>query len=57
VSGDWSVDEITSEAEFEAALSGLLDTALQSDLDPQGSWVYTDGHSDANLEVEIYELE
>ena len=57
MSGDWSVDEITSEAEFEAALSGLLDTALQSDLDPQGSWVYTDGHSDANLEVEIYELE
>lgn len=57
MSGDQSTDEITTADEFETALGDLLEAALQNDIDPQGNWVYKDGHQDSNWEVEIYELE
>ncbi len=48
---------ITTEAQFEAALDRLLHSATGNGLDPRGSWVYRNGKDAPDWEVMILELE
>lgn len=50
-------DDVTSNEDFEAYLSELLQAAVENGIDPRGAWEYraSDGHFD--LEVEVVELE
>jgi hypothetical protein len=51
---DW---DITTEAEFDAALGQILTNAIGNDVDPRGSWVYnTDGVA-PDLEAMVVELQ
>lgn len=51
-----SDDEMSSTADFEAALSQVILTALKNDIDPWGTWEYrTDGPS-ADTEVMVVRL-
>jgi hypothetical protein len=49
--------DITTEAEFEAALDRLLDSATSNGLDPRGSWVYRNGKAAPDWEVMVLELQ
>ncbi len=50
--------EITTPAEFDAALQRLLRATLANDVDPRGSWEYHTTADDVdNLEVMIVELQ
>lgn len=53
---DFSPDDVSSPEEFEAALGQVLRAAMESDVDPRGSWVYRDDGTGANVEVQIVEL-
>jgi hypothetical protein len=49
--------EVTTEAEFDAALNLILDSAVSNGLDPRGSWVYRNGDSHPDWEVLVAELQ
>ncbi|WP_336135155.1 hypothetical protein [Natronomonas amylolytica] len=49
--------EITSPEAFEAALHGLLLTALENDVDPRGAWEYRTDGADTDWEVMVLELQ
>lgn len=51
---DWNV---TTEAEFDAALEQLVENALENGVDPRGSWVYDTNGSSLDLEAVIVELQ
>lgn len=50
-------DEIVSIDDFEAALGRLIVTAIESDVDPSGSWVYRTKDEPTDVEVMILELD
>lgn len=50
-------DEITTAAEFEAALGRLLTAAVAHGVDPRGSWVYRNGDGAPDWETMVHELE
>lgn len=52
-----SADEIESAEDFEDALHGLLVTALESGVDPRGSWEYRSDGLPSDWEVMILELQ
>lgn len=49
--------EITTEAEFDAALERLLLQAARNGINPRGSWVYRNGSTAPDWEVMVLELE
>lgn len=50
-------EEIVSAEDFEAALGGLVLTALESDINPHGSWVYHTNDGETDVEVMVFELD
>lgn len=50
-------EKITSDEDFDTALGGLVLAALESDVDPHGSWVYHTDDGEADIEVMIFELD
>jgi hypothetical protein len=57
MSGEPPADEVGTAREFEAALEGLLATAVRNDVDLRGSWVCETDDRPNDWEVIIYELE
>lgn len=51
------VGDVTTAAEFEAALESLIATAIRNNIDIRGSWVCRTEDGSADSEVMIYELE
>ena len=51
---DWN---ITTEAEFDAALEQILTNAIGNDVDPRGSWVDDTDGAAPNLETVVVELQ
>ncbi|WP_435074310.1 hypothetical protein [Halorubrum sp. HHNYT27] len=53
---DTSDDEISSTEEFEVALGRVLHDALESGVDPRGTWEYRTGGTGSDMEVMVVEL-
>ncbi|WP_336326531.1 hypothetical protein [Halovenus sp. HT40] len=51
-----SDDEMSSTADFEAALGQVILTALQNDIDPWGTWEYRTDEANSDTEVMVIEL-
>lgn len=51
-----SDDEMSSTADFEAALGQLLLFALRNDVDPRGTWEFRTDGTNASMEVMVVEL-
>lgn len=50
-------DEIVSVEDFEAALGRVVAAAVESDIDPRGSWVYRTDDEPTAVEVMVLELD
>lgn len=48
--------DITTDAEFDAALGQLLLEAVRNDIDPRGTWVYRNGQTIPDWEIMVLEL-
>jgi hypothetical protein len=55
-SGD-DEQEIRTAAEFDAALTRILRSAVENGVDPGGSWEIRNGASKPDWEVQIFELQ
>ena len=49
-------DEIASAKEFEAALGRVILAALESDVDPRGTWEYRTDGTGSDMEIMVVEL-
>lgn len=49
-------DDMSSIEDFEAALSRVILTALQNDIDPRGTWEYRAEETATDMEIMVIEL-
>lgn len=53
---DFIDGDITTDAEFNAALGQLLLEAVRNDIDPRGAWVYRNVQTAPDWEIMVLEL-